>query len=409
MRPIIQRSFVRPRGGRFRACLGATLLLAILASESLSAQTIDDLHAIIEIGSSGVRGTVYQMTPDRARKIEAMFGTRSNQEPIKYKALKDAEKESYAEVETNVATDENNIGRTVDETAKLMERMRAEHAVPADRIKVVASSGVANAKHYDKLDEEFARRAVSIEKIDAGTECKLTFRWIVPRYRYNEVVVVDIGSGNTKSCYVLPGQGKTPQIVSFELSRFGTKTFATEVMKTYRAAVEDWSRNKAQVLTKVWPEPKLIEIAERLRRTMLAPALDRVSASYPGLSGSDRIYWVGGLPYATAALVRPATIGNDWVQIAAADFQKLRQRAVMENAFAVNATGLLPEKEKIAQQTAERIKKSIFNKEQILAGTTLALAIAETLGSLDKDANFFANVARDGWRSQLLLETVAAR
>jgi hypothetical protein len=384
-----------------RSIFAVIFSLSLYFYSSLTASS-SDLHAVIEIGSSGVKALVFQIAPKEAREAEEAFqsdeGSAELARGLKYELIKPDEKLNYEEIETN-AYRADNIQRTVDVVREFTERIYRDRAVTEDDVSVVISSGVARQAHSGQLVERLKESGVDqILVLTPQQECEFTYRWIVPRYRYNQVSVIDVGSGNVKACYVdFSGRDKW-EIRAIELFAVGTKTFAADVLKN----IEDKGLTPSDFASE----------ARKLRESRLATqALSRV-ASHPAFLSRRRIYLAGGIVFATSTLVRPDKVGEKWVSFSAEDIRTLYNRAVRGRTFDVNLNRIPPqrsEQRKLAEREVARLRERIFAPHEVIAGLEILTAVDNLINLRAKQGVFFAAVARDGWRSQYLIETVSRK
>lgn len=354
-----------------------------------------DLFGVIEIGGSGVKASVINITAQQAEEIEAKF-TKGGEE-LKYDMLAEEKLRPYPEIETSVVFKQN-VPRTVKAVEDFIQRMYADNAVQKENVFVVVSSGVQSLPHIgDLLGALRASDRIVAKNIGAVApedECSLTYRWIVPPYRYDEAVVIDIGSSGANACYVENAGTEQQSFRGFALSQFGTKTFAKAVTEELSRRGQD---NSPATFAKM---------AGELRQTLIYPELDVVRGTHPGLETLPRLYLAGGIAWATATLVRPEE-RTRWVRLSANDFQTIHDRAVEGRAYTVDLDrmrGGRPVREAVAREI-QRIARA-FNPDQMVAGTEMLIALKHRLRLDRKTRIYFAGVARDGWRSQYLLERI---
>lgn len=383
------------------ALLAVGVAFALFADRASAQQgaTEPDLWGVVEIGGSGVKASVLQLTRTEALRIEERFAT--DDLDIKYREFqggddRSARLKSFAEIQTTIV-DERNLDDTARQVNRFVDQLYEDRAVPRERVFVVLSSGVARLKQGKDLikiletDYALAARAIGPDE-----ECELNFRWIVPSYRRDEALVIDVGSSNVKACYLENGGTESETMRSFEMLSWGTKRFTQEI--------------DAVLTAKKLPETDYARVVRDLRTQALLPELRRVRGSFPGYQTTPRIYLAGGIVWASATLVRPRGQGENWVAVSAQDYQILRDRILADRPYAVDLSGISNQAmQEAVKKDVRRIEK-IFNPRQLLAGTELMMAISEA-GDFDKRGRkmFFARVARDGWRAQYLLDKVAQR
>jgi branched-chain amino acid transport system substrate-binding protein len=367
--------------------------MLVLASDRAHAQE-PDLHGLIEIGGSDIKSVILEMTRSDVERIERAFNER--EEPLKFRMFDDNLKHSFEDEKVSAARPENTPA-VIESVRRTAERMTAEFGVPPERIYVFASSGVASAKHYGDLKTQLHQKlpSVKLESVSADNECGLTFRWITPRTRYREVVVIDIGSSNTKACYVDdPGRpGQAPSIRGFELLPLGTKTFADRV--------------RAELQKRGLDSTTFASVARELRRGEIRQLLEQANRNNPGLSSLPRLYLAGGIVWATSNLTRPCPTDPNWEVFKTNEIVTLgnRLRAGRSYYFDPACIKNNDDLRKQVESEINRIQRT-FSPEDLIAGTELLQGMAEQLRFNEKNAIFFAKVARTSWRSQLLSDII---
>ncbi len=386
------------KGCGFRCAFALLTLAGIFQLFCAPAKAGGDLFGIVEVGASGVKASVFQITRAEARAIEEKFSREKDEVDFKYNLVTDREKKEpvYKEKETDVFL-EKNIDATVQGAEDFVELMYNDYSVDRNDVFLVISSGVGRIKHIDELKRRLEEKTkIAPDVITSDAECTLGYRWVTPPYRYDEAVFLDIGSGNAKGCYVENAGKSNEQFRGFELLSVGTKTFTKQV--------------KDELTKTGLGFTEFARMTANIAATKLEPELEQKIQTYPGLLKRNRYYFAGGIAFASTALVRPDRAKDKWVKISVNDFRTLNNRAVKGRPFEVNFSNV-PEGDgvrKLAEENLARIQNEIFKeKERILAGTQLLISISTKL-RLEKKALFFAAVSRDGWRSQYLIDRIAA-
>lgn len=347
--------------------------------------TSGDLFGAIEVGGSGIKGTVFQLTRRRAREL---IKAAESEDGFRHRIFEEQRKAQYPDLNTKLK-DDVNIAIAADYVATLAQKMHEDFAITPNRIYVALSSGIANLPHLEEIKKAIhARSGLRSDVVAVAEECRLTFDWIVPGTRAYDVVVVDVGSQNTKACYK-EETAEGPRIRSFELLSWGVKSFESKVNES--AASEPFETVSAR------------------ERAKLQAHVAQMASGNAGLRGRKRLYLVGGAAWATATLVRPEEARTEWVRLSApTDFETLRRQAVENRAFDVETAGISnAEARDILVKDISKLKLT-YTKEQLVAASDILIAISMALHLREeKEAVFFARPSAYAWMSRYLLEKVA--
>src|SRR5262249_48057990 len=150
-------------------------------------------------------------------------------------------RESFPEDNTELTAPEN-IGKTISAITKLFNLIKDDRGVDPNNIFVVSSSGASAVPHFAEFKKRLKEEnGIETDVVKPDYECELTFRWIVPKYRYNSAVVIDAGSGSVNACYM---ERTASTFRSFNLLPYGTTRFAAKVgdeMKASQAGTETFA------------------------------------------------------------------------------------------------------------------------------------------------------------------------
>lgn len=347
---------------------------------ALHAQTDPNtLYAVIEIGASGIKGVVMETVPPNVDPESPPVKAVKQFEPLN--------KNAYS-------ADSSKTGQVGEAVAQLHKQMRDELHVPDNHVYLVGSSGlppeVREAVGNTTFDEG------SIEFITAEKESSLEFLGIVPARRFSQVVVLDIGSGNSKGGYQKKGK-PAPEYATFAVP-WGCKTYAAAVNKERK-------------------EASFLATANSLREKLLLTPLREEIAKCPGMRERKRLYLAGGIMWAMATLLHPDQIGPD-AKGYEASFIKLSTQDIAGfcGMMMVNPNSLLnpdlgavrPEnRQKAAEETA-RVAK-VFNPDQLAAGAMILKCFMDQMNYDKKEAIFFSRRALYAWPQGYLLEKLAAK
>ena len=343
------------------------------------------LYGVIEIGSSGIKVAAYSFT-NEVLADEATPG--SGFERLAPKR----DGESYP-INTNIRNGTpDDITQTVEATKSALARLVAR-GIDHSNILVVASSGVANPKSeavFNDLKRQIKEQLnVDLQSVTVEEETRLSFDWIVLGARRSQVLLIDVGSGNTKGGYY-ENLGEPQQRFRYFSLPFGTKTLASKVKG-------------------LWPDDAVVLHAGESFKTDsdLGPSLTRQIASAPGLVSKPRVYLSGGMVWATAMLTRPVGMAEkpSWVRLSSAHFAEVRTRIAVGKPYDVTLPATLSaDKRAWIDKTLGNVRDT-FSPDQLAAGAAICEGMAKQLEFGSRAAIFFANFALDAWSSEKLFET----
>lgn len=349
------------------ACALALLYpLAAQTPQSVPEKT----YGVIEIGAKGLKA-VALVDPGKDAKGNQL-------PPEMLKAFDPENKDAYkGDTALNVAA----------EVTKFKAKMTGELKIPDDRIFVVKSSGVpedVKAALQNKLPD-----GMIPDQIDAKKEATLVFKGIVPpnRMKKNEVVVLDIGSGNSKGAYL--DSQSSDGFATYSIA-YGTGTFSKKIASVYQNGDD-----LRAVATKIAAEELLPLVRSEIKRN-------------PGMKTCSRLYLAGGLPYVMTTLLHPERIGSpdpenpgrtsDWVQLTAKDINEFHRIATSNpsSLFTPDLSMFSGAKLAAAQKEVDRAK-GIFKPEELTAGAVLMKLFMDEMEFAGKDAIFFSRRALFAW------------
>jgi hypothetical protein len=368
------------------------------AEQTAPQQMVSDLHGVVEIGGKGVKTTFLGLSKEDALKIEHQMDER--EDGIKYKMMDEFKdkmfgakpKDSVPEINTNI-TDRANIKATIDAVAASIQKLKDNHAVSDKNIYVVASSGVAMLTHFQEFKQQLQQSLnVKLEAITPAYECELTFRWVVPKYRYRQAVVIDTGSASTSACYLEQSPAK---FRSFNLLPYGTMTF--------KKLIQDDMGKRGE------GAEKFTQAATRMRTMDIERKLEAKLRENPGLATGKRLYLTGGIVWATSSLVRPQEVSKNWTPFSPQDIGTLSKRltATRGGWNTVDYSAILEQDKAKVIKNVQKVKDVFTNQEDVISGLQLLYAMNVKLRWTTKEKIFFANIARDAWRTQYLIDKIS--
>jgi serine/threonine protein kinase len=323
-------------------------------------------YGVIEIGSKGVKAEVVQAL-DQA-----------NDAGFKYIA-----REEDIDSRNTNPIDPTTKDDTVKAVTAIMKEMQDRFSIPCEQILIYGSSGVAKkAPHKDELVKAIQEASGrKMEFISADEEAKYVFDGVVPEWRRNDVITVDIGSGNTKGAFL---QGANQY-------------------ETYEVPVGT-GESTIQIDNKLDDKSFTVK-AEEQTKTVVVPAIRQALRQHPKLSNSPRIYLAGGIVWALATLTRPCekeqTIARSkeervasFTRLRAEDINTFYNNATRDRKtlFQPNLSACTPEQLKKAQKEIKKVE-SKFQDKNLIAGAGILRAFSQELNFAEKDSIFFARYA----------------
>lgn len=368
-----------------RTLKASALGLAFLAQIHLAqaAPQPEKCYGVIELGAKGIKSIVVE---DKGKDSQGKIIP-----PEGLEEIKPQNKNPY---------DGDTAAVVAEVVLELKGKMIDKYRMPEDHISVVMSSGIPDAVKTKLQGKQFG--GTDLQQITAPEESRLVFQGIVPthRMRLNEVVVLDIGSGNSKGGYLKEGS-PAPEFEAFSLP-MGTGTFSKEVVKV-RQNGEDFKA-----------------VADRIAGEQLLGSLQSQIRNKPGMQNCSRLYLAGGLPYVMTTLLHPERIGSvdpenssrisDWVQLSVEDINLFYKIATTEPQKLQK-----PDKSKItardraaAETELDRVV-GIFTQDELTAGAVLLKLFTDNMHAERKEGIFFSRKALYAWPQGYIREKLAKR
>jgi hypothetical protein len=365
---------------RFLAvCSYVGIFTALAAGWALAAdENTGEIYGVIEIGASGIKGVAVQT------------GSADPESPP-VKVLKE-----YEPLDKNAFHwDAAASGRAAEAVEQMYREMEKDFNLAIGHLCVVGSSGIPDPVRKNLADSVWQKMKAKMEFISVEKEVSFEFRGIVPPRRVNQVVFIDIGSGNAKGAYSLASAGNVP-LKTFVFP-WGTKTWAHEI-------------NQAR------GDGDFQLAADLLGQNKLLPAIKQVVQENPGINSLRRVYLAGGITWAMCTLLHPYDQGS-WVKIEASDIDTFFERTKTDpdsllhpdlDQVPKNLTGKDLDAAKEKAKAAVTKVGNVFSEDQLAAGAQILKELKETFGFDKKDAVFFAGEkALYAWPLGYVLEKVA--
>ncbi len=194
----------------------------------------------------------------------------------------------------------------IDDVAIVVEgfikKLEEDLHVPNENIQVVASSGVPWVDNFPDLAAAIRRRTNKrVDKLEPKEEATLTALALVPKEQRTRVLIVDIGSGNTKGGVFLDDSGSPQQFATLEVP-FGT----TSLSRAIDTKVAEAHGARADAARQVAQEKFGDEFKKRLAET-------------PELGRRNDVLISGGCVWAFLTIVKPEMALNPFPEFTPAD------------------------------------------------------------------------------------------
>jgi hypothetical protein len=313
-----------------------------------------DSFCSIEVGSKGVKARLYKIREDQEGNLIGTSEYDKNENTSIMEFVQDGKISDAA----------------MDENAKVvkaqMDSMLAQS--PQCKAFVVGSSGVAKATNKDVLAQKvLALTKLPMDFITPEQEAEYGFLASVPPKYRKDALLIDIGSGNTKLAYRNGDEIKTLEIP------YGTTSLAKEMVEKQKAdfSTDDYKK-------------KII--------ALIQPDFRSKAQSQPKLLNHTRLYWNGGVAWATATYAYPEFSLEDIVRIQHTDISNFIKALEKNSRFDFKTS--------IPKKTSERAKEahekdwekvqSTFPRERLLSSLTLMQVMMQE-GNPNSRINFLRN------------------
>ncbi|BAY26086.1 hypothetical protein NIES2100_58970 [Calothrix sp. NIES-2100] len=334
-----------------------------------------NLFGAVEVGSKGVKGKVIQ-------ELATL-----NEDGAKLVVFR---KEKIEDRNVNAA-DPNSKSATIVEAVKsTFQDIQKRFNISCEQIVIYGSSGLAEelAKKAPQKKEvivQEVRQATGrmMKFITSEEEGSFIFDGVVPAWRLNETIVVDIGSGNTKGAYL----DSNNKHITFSFP-FGTAAFTKEV-KQSQGNID------------------FTKAAENAKQKELIPQIVSEVQRKPGMQNLSRVYLSGGISWALSTLTKPCSkeyivIGkpqerlDSFVPISSEDIKTFYYNATQDPKalFNPDLSNCSAERRKEVQEDIANIKTKIFSGDELIAGSEILRAFNQELNFSGKQV-FFVRSAKD--------------
>jgi hypothetical protein len=326
------------------ALIGALFLPLTAQAES---------YCAIEIGSKGVKARLYELGED----AEGYLVPKTH-----YK--NDANTSIVASIDANgnftpAAIEETTAAVKTEYDAMLKEDKNCQAFV-------VGSSGAAKGKNGNELVAAIEKATgLHMNFITADEEAQYGFFSSVPTKYRDDSVLIDVGSGNTKIAY----QNKSDGAVNTLEVPFGTVSLAKAIMETNPS---DFAASYKDEINKI-----------------VAPEFRASVQSRPGVLNRKRIYWIGGVAWATATYTHPEASTANVVRVFKDDMKGFEQ-ALISKTWLDRKKVKIPEDAQKAYDKDWKKVQDTFTRENLLSALGLTQLILDE-GHPENRVNFLRN------------------
>lgn len=328
-----------------RRLLPAAVVLCSAIRLAAADPPAGQLVAGIDVGGKGAKLVVLRVSVGRTERVEA----------------KTVDPTPLADVGPDGGLSVAGIDRTTAAVDELVKLARETHHVPADKVSVIGSSGLAAAPNRAKLAAAVEKRAgVPMSFLSADEEAVQVFRGLVPPAERETAMAMDFGSGNMR----VAGAGRSPDIGRWHVH--GTRPFGTVSLTT--------RPTDAKGLDQTFTE---------------------MAAGHPTLTHHRRTcYLSGGIVWAACTVLKPAECDAPVVRLTAADLTAFADLVDKSDTGKppVDTSALRDPKARAAADAEVRRVFDTFTGENLRNGAAVLRAAAKAYRLDEKDLRF----RRDG-------------
>jgi exopolyphosphatase/pppGpp-phosphohydrolase len=343
------------------------LVLAFVGVLSTSLALGQDRYGGIEIGAKGVKASAVEVTGSGDTAQLKILSLDKKTVDVTISRLKD---KKFSEVK-------------LDDVAQVVKSfhtaLQDELQVPAENIRVVASSGVPFAENFaDLVTAVQEQTGAELSKIEAKEEASLTNLALVPTEWRTQTLVVDIGSGNTKGGIFLTEAATAEDFVALE-AKIGTATLSK--------AVDDQAQADGKTRA---------EVIEVVTANLAGEPLRQQIGENPELIERQKILFSGGSVWAAITIMHPETALEPFPIVRVSDLKAYAERLAASPGEYPEINFAQIEDEaarKVAQGDYARITgaagtKAVFTPEELQAGAALLIEVADSLQFEGKSVYF---------------------
>ncbi len=276
------------------------------------------------------------------------------------------------------------LDRAVAEVKQAHDQMTKSHGVSADKVFVVASSGLFvsfkdNPAARERNAAELTRRVkaatgLDLQLVSEKDEGRLSMLACVPTRDFPTTLLVDVGSGNTKGGVHTAPDTFTPLVLDAGVKSYTEKVDANADLR-----------------------PAVRLSAAQLQQKLLARPLHDQTEREPGLLAPRRVYLNGGIVYAMATYTHPVERGKMRTPLKVGDIDTFRKLLARPDQEAVRREVLaaVPQTTDEGKATAKLVEEDlakipkIYSPRQYQNGLDILEAVSAEFDLARKEVIFF--------------------
>jgi hypothetical protein len=350
-----------------------------------------DLYGGIEISSGDIRVVVYECFADSEGGFD--YRSLSPNPKVEDKIIKKRSDLLNAAGEF----DSNGFNNAVKEIAEQYTALKANRAIPPERIVVVAGPGVfkkmdeaAKKQNQDKLRDAVraATGGHTMTFVDEKKELALQIRSMLPDRFQKQTVVVDLGSSACRGGCLDTTNG---ELLTFDT--VGVKQ-VKEAVEKHAIANYNWKKGGNDDANRTNFIKACKESIDDAFSTPLIAALAKLNANQRELLGRRRIEITGGVPYVLATYKSPAQredirrpLSADAIDSFYRDFRNVKDFPPFE--LPKDIDGKL--KGKLIEDHDGIVRNDKLAPDSVIVGTEMLNVLSRQLRFHDKDREVFFN------------------
>ncbi len=346
-------------------------------------------YACIEIGSSSVKMVVADFMPE-----EDVYS-------FDIIARDEEEQKNQTNLAKSVAKDLKSfdpkvLDKAVGFVKDYYKKCKDDAGVPPDRIYIVCSSGVfakiAEADRYDneadiktRVREAIGKRVTFVDEADQARCCLLACA--LPKQR-SQALILDLGGNHTLGGY-MDDKGKFHGIQGLEKNE--SKSLEKNEIKTLdKIGPKNYAKDLEKEAKKQNVERLAIDELNHLRAEALRKPLQTALALDKELGQQNKVYLIGGCPYAMTTYMRPEEIKKIRdgqkefrVRLSAKDVLDFRNQVAKKGRVQLHQAAL----NDAGKDPNGAVEKELQKVEQIFTEVEVR-AVAEILLTLSEEFDF---------------------
>lgn len=329
------------------------ILTALVSALLFPLTTQAGSYCAIEIGSKGVKARLYELSEDAEGYIVPKTHYKND---------------ANTSIVASIDAGGNFTAAAIEETANAVKTeydamMKEDKSCQAF---VVGSSGAAKGKNGNDLIAAVEKvTGLHMDFITPDEEAQYGFFSSVPDKYRDDSVLIDVGSGNTKIAY----QNKSDGVINTLEVPFGTVSLSKAIMETN--------------------PPDFGAVYKDEVNKIVAPEFRKAVQSRPGVLNRKRIYWIGGVAWATATYTHPEASTANVVRIFKDDMKGFEQ-ALVDKTWLDGKKTKIPEDAQKAYEKDWKKVQDTFTRENLLSSLSLTQLILNE-GHPENRVNFLRN------------------